>query len=51
MAEMGNEKYLDAQDDMILRNDEASEDGIVEDGQSDPNEEEDGEDLDENLDE
>jgi len=51
MAERGNEKYRDVPDDMIYRNDEASEDGIIEDGQSDPDQEEDGEDLDENLDE
>lgn len=49
MAEMGNEKYID--DDRALnQNDEASEEDIlVEDGQSDPDEEDDGEDLDENL--
>ena len=49
MAEMGNEKYIDY-DRALNQNDEASEEDIlVEDGQSDPDEEDDGEDLDENL--
>ena len=49
MAEMGNEKYID-DDRAFDKNDEASEEDIlVQDEQSDPDEEDDGEDLDENL--